>query len=870
MTESLTPSPRYLNALMKAGLPLFALRKYTATVWDAKHQITKKIGKVPLSEGWRTASPMTQENAEYWMSTGGNIGVRLTDDWLIVDFDPRNAGPEPQKVWDAFKLRFGIDLGRYAIVKTGGGGYHVFMKNPKKFRVHKGLEEFPGIDFLSEGRYIVAPGSIHPDTLAEYKLVVGSMEFFASSPAPEGLLNSLKWTPPKQSDQDEIAFGGHGIDGVAALLAHLDPVNYGTGHGDAWFGLMCSAHFLSGGLAEDEFVAWSRGDSAYDNDLSEKQTRIRWRSLSTSADHKTLNRMQLHRDLMALGKGHVLPRPKAGAEFASMFTAAEEAEWQTFGSKPVKDDDGIVIEGVTQNVSPDIDLVQEEEIVDVGDMIVRRMDKDYALVLHGGASRIVRWMPDKTTIDLVASEGQWTSLSGTLQPEFVESSQIKKTMHPERIRIVMPGEESAKLNFEFDYWYLATKNRYSSTEFAPGRPLDLDIGGKRVMNLWRGWPYDLERLAAAEAEGCLPSTKLIHEFLWTIIANGDDKIYQYILNWMAWGYQNPADPIGVMIVLQGGQGEGKGTLAELWSAPWGVNFFAASNPEDVFSRFSGHLLNKAAVFLDEAFWAGDQGKLGRLKAMITEKSISIESKGLNIVSSPNSMKFIAASNEDWVVPADVDNRRFQVFEVSPAWKNKIAEHWSPLRDEMRGGGRAAFFYEMLTRKIPKGWHPQRDRVMTEAMKRQARITQGPIAEWLHLIYKGGIPYAFENGGNLYVPAAAALENFKAFAQEGFTSKWKFATATNFEHEIKQLFGRDAMQQQRTRAPTAFLNIINDGGSKDLMSPWDGQGRCACYKWPSYKRGREIIDTKFTFNELEGEVDFSGDDSVVHDEWGEIL
>lgn len=860
-----TPNGRYVNAYAKAALPLFPLKKWDATVYNPKTHEHEKAGKIPLLKAWRFDEPLLPARAERWMQTGGNIGVRLTKDWLIVDFDPRNAGPEPQKVWDAFIKRYGIVLGRYAVARTGSGGYHVYMRNPKQLSVHKNLHEFPGIDFLTEGRYVVACGSLHPDTGQEYRLVQGSIEFFAAAAAPEGLFNSLKIAEPKKAADDGTRFGDVGIDGVEAMLAHLDPVNYGKN--DSWFQLMCSVHFLSGGNAEDEWAEWCRGDPAYDSDADEAKVRARWRSLSTSADHKMMNRTQLYRELSLYGKDHVIPRPKVGGEWAEVLDAKDEAYFAELNKqKAIVDDDGEVIGVERQTPTEAAEAV--EELTDDGDRIVRKFDSMYAMVLHGGKAQIVMWEPETVAISTV--ENEWSSQAGTLSPSFLQQANIRETLHPERIEIVMPGDKGAKVCYEFDYWRAATKRRFRGTQYAPGEPPEIKRGEGQVLNLWRGWPYNIEKLEQAAVNDELPSTDIIEEFIRDVIAAGDPAVEQYVLNWLAFGYQKPNQPLGVMLVLQGGQGEGKGTLSEIWRAPWGANGFAASNPDDVFSRFSGHLLNKSAVYLDEAFWAGDQGKLGRLKAMITEPTISIEAKGLNIVETLNTMKFMAASNEDWVVPADVDNRRFQVIEVSSAWKGKT-EKWAALRAEMDAGGKAAFFFKMLTRDI-KGWNPQRDRVRTEAMRRQARITQGPIAEWLHELYNNGVPYALEMDGKLFVPSKEIVKAFKLFSEESRTSRWKFSLNTTFEHEIKQILGKGAAMSKRVRAPKTFIAKLNSGG-RDLMSPWDEQGRCYCYEWPGYDAGRKAMREKFTFNEMDGELDFSDAEPVKTEptnEWDDII
>jgi hypothetical protein len=43
-------------------------------------------------------------------------------------------------------------------VRTGGGGLHLYMRNPSDVRVVNELPEYPGVEFKSHGRQVVAGG----------------------------------------------------------------------------------------------------------------------------------------------------------------------------------------------------------------------------------------------------------------------------------------------------------------------------------------------------------------------------------------------------------------------------------------------------------------------------------------------------------------------------------------------------------------------------------------------------------------------------------------------------------------------------------------------------------------------------------------
>jgi predicted P-loop ATPase len=144
-------------------------------------------GKRPTVK-WTTAAynPFpAPENFPY-----GNFGIKLAEDDLVIDIDPRNfpssLSVSPlesfQKVID-FRLKDST-----FIVKTGGGGLHLYFKKPKDFIIKGALKEFPGIEFKTRGQYVVGAGSIHPETKKPYIVIHDA----AISQAPQAMLDLLK------------------------------------------------------------------------------------------------------------------------------------------------------------------------------------------------------------------------------------------------------------------------------------------------------------------------------------------------------------------------------------------------------------------------------------------------------------------------------------------------------------------------------------------------------------------------------------------------------------------------------------------------------------------------------------------------------
>jgi hypothetical protein len=132
-------------------------------------------------------------------------------------------------------------------------------------------------------------------------------------------------------------------------------------------------------------------------------------------------------------------------------------------------------------------------------------------------------------------------------------------------------------------------------------------------------------------------------------------------------------------------------------------------------NFNAHLRDTCLLFADEALWPGDPQAEAALKRLLTEDTLFIEPKGVNGFKCPNFLHVIMASNEEWVVPAGPDARRFAVFEVSSERKQDTA-YFQALDEERKNGGLEAMLYDLLNLDL-KGWHP-RKLVKTDALRDQ--------------------------------------------------------------------------------------------------------------------------------------------------------
>src|SRR6185312_14913189 len=109
------------------------------------------------------------------------------------------------------------------------------------------------------------------------------------------------------------------------------------------------------------------------------------------------------------------------------------------------------------------------------------------------------------------------------------------------------------------------------------------------------------------------------------------------------------------------------TVGEILGAVCGERHYTVvSSPEEVTGSFNAHLEGRILLHAEEAFFAGDRRTVGKLKSLITSPRLRINQKNLPTYEVANLLHLLITSNEGWVVPAELGERRFAVLDVSNA------------------------------------------------------------------------------------------------------------------------------------------------------------------------------------------------------------
>jgi hypothetical protein len=293
-----------------------------------------------------------------------------------------------------------------------------------------------------------------------------------------------------------------------------------------------------------------------------------------------------------------------------------------------------------------------------------KLNAEYAFVIAGGGSHIL-W--------------ETTDHRGSYKLEHLASG----TFHAKHAAKVMQvGKRSAPVTEEWMRW--KGRRSYDGIVFMPGLQAP-----ERFYNLWKGFTVE----PAPTAEPC-PAVDAWLEHLRENICGGDTELARWLTGFFAHMVQRPWEKPLVALVLRGGKGVGKNALVRTVGALLGGHALLSSNRRYLVGNFNGHLENLLLFTLDEAFWSGDKQAEGQLKDLITGDHHVIEHKGKEPYTVENRTRIVVLGNEDWLVPASHDERRFAVFDVGDGRKQDRS-FFSAMREGMEAGGARLLLRHLL-------------------------------------------------------------------------------------------------------------------------------------------------------------------------------
>lgn len=316
------------------------------------------------------------------------------------------------------------------------------------------------------------------------------------------------------------------------------------------------------------------------------------------------------------------------------------------------------------------DPINEEKSGNRLDELVAKMNIEYAVVSVGGKIRILK-----------EKEAEHTMM---MHYDLLDKDSFRTLLQNETLPIMDQNNGKIKNVTVADIWL---GHEFRRT-YPNGMGLYPGKSPQGYYNTWNGFSVTPR----------LGECSIFYEHIRQVICDGNEKIYIWVMDWLADLIQNPDDPKGCAIVMRGGEGIGKGTFANAIGELFGPHYRHLIDDSHLTSNFNAHLLDAIVVFADEITWGGNKKTSGKLKGMVTERNLVGERKGIDAILYRNMIHMLIASNSDWVIPAGQDSRRWLVLDVPGTHANDV-EYFNTIQDELENGGKEALIYDLMNREI---------------------------------------------------------------------------------------------------------------------------------------------------------------------------
>lgn len=365
-------------------------------------------------------------------------------------------------------------------------------------------------------------------------------------------------------------------------------------------------------------------------------------------------------------------------------------------------------------------VARAEPFVPVSDAQIAKINREYAFIITGGRSAI---LVEKKSND------------GTTKTEYWTVDAFKQFFSNQTTTV---GRNQVKLG---DHWLVHPDRRtYRGLIFEPGR------NEPEHYNLWQGYSFEPDEAG---------EWSMFYEHLVKNVCQEDEELFRWVFGWFAHIIQRPADKPGTSLSLRGEQGSGKTIVGKIFGRLIKRHYTLIDQERYLFGNFNSHLSSTILLHSDEGFWGGDPRHVGKLRSIVTSDTQRIEWKGRDSLEVNNYIRLLITTNEDWVVPAAFDERRFAVLDVGNG-NQQDGEYFENMIAQMENGGYNALLHELMNfdlettnvRVIPE----------TAALSQQKETSMDPVSMYWFSCLQQGNSLLMHKTGWLSVVKTAELHD----------------------------------------------------------------------------------------------------------------
>jgi len=285
------------------------------------------------------------------------------------------------------------------------------------------------------------------------------------------------------------------------------------------------------------------------------------------------------------------------------------------------------------------------------------------------------------------------------------------------------NEEKQKYQPILLYWLESIhRKEYRDIEFEPNSK------NKNKLNLFLGFnhlfikDYKMDELIIVNI--------LYH--LKHVICNNDNRVYEFMLNWLAHIVQKPNDRMGIAILCKSDQGIGKNLFFEKFIGDNLIGIHSACfEANQVVGKFNSLISDKMYIVINEIEAEGELIKTSnKMKALITDKTQKLEKKGVDAIQINNYCNYVLLTNNNNVIKVEEGDRRYLCLEASSCKKGDSTYYKNLAKDadDIKIG---ECFFHMLMKRDLSEFNPKSNNVipMTDYKKELIYISKPKIKKW---------------------------------------------------------------------------------------------------------------------------------------------
>jgi hypothetical protein len=271
---------------------------------------------------------------------------------------------------------------------------------------------------------------------------------------------------------------------------------------------------------------------------------------------------------------------------------------------------------------------------------------------------------------------------------------------------------------------------FDTIEYHPGKPPRYRDGQLHILNTYK-------QSAIGPAPGNVAPFLTLIDYLF----DGDVTACNTALGFFATLVQKPGAKIRFAILhVNQHEGTGRGTLFKLLARVLGPHNVMNCDTERLTGRFNGYMMNTQLLIVPELLVSDATESRhhlwNRVKPLITDDTLQIESKGVDTFVVPNRVNLLLASNHPDAVTVGASDRRLFVWRSNAAARKpgyyRALHAWID-RDENVAAVRAYLLAYNASNFNPHGNPPK-----TAARDELIRLSASPIEQFLREALAEGV------------------------------------------------------------------------------------------------------------------------------------